>query len=100
MPQTIQSLEGFTRKIRKIIPEADEVLLFRGHSNRRKFRLLPSVMRKSRFQQAEDAILRELIASPPSEFITDALTLEPSARVHHRSNIFLTALLKYKLLRT
>jgi FRG domain len=85
MSQTIQSLEGFTRKIRKIIPEVDEVLLFRGHSNRRKFKLLPSVMRKPKFQKAEDAILRELIASHPSEFVTDTSTLEQLARVQHYS---------------
>ena len=53
MAQTISSLEGYTRKIRAIQPAPDEVLLYRGHSDRKKFKLLPSVLREPKFVDAE-----------------------------------------------
>jgi hypothetical protein len=85
MPQTVTSLEGFTRKIRRIAPTTDEVLLYRGHSDRKKFRLLPSVLRESKFRDAEETILRELLASHPSEFANDASTVDRLVRVQHYS---------------
>src|SRR5208282_4537791 len=85
MSQTIKTLEGFTRKIRAVLPAADEVLLYRGHADRRNFTLLPSVMREMKFQDAEDTILRDLVASHPSEFATDTCALDQLARVQHYS---------------
>jgi hypothetical protein len=81
MSHTIKTLEGFTRKIRAVLPAADEVLLYRGHADRRNFTLLPSVMREMKFQDAEDTILRDLVASHPSEFATDTCALDQLARV-------------------
>lgn len=85
MSQTISSLEGFTRKIRAIQPQPDEVLLYRGHGDRRRFTLLPSVLRDPRFADAEHQILRELVASHPSEFAPDTSTLDQLVRVQHYS---------------
>lgn len=85
MSQTITSLEGFIRKIAKVKPAADEVLLYRGHSNRRLFKLVPSVLREDKYSDGEHAILRELVASHPSEFAADRSTLEQLARVQHYS---------------
>jgi hypothetical protein len=85
MAQTISSLEGFIRKIRAVTPAADEVLLYRGHSDRRRFQLLPSVLREPKFRDAEETILRELVASHPAEFSDDSSTLERLARVQHYS---------------
>jgi hypothetical protein len=85
MSQTITSLEGFVRKIRNVKPAADEVHLYRGHSNRRLFKLIPSVLREEKFQAAEHTILRELVASHPGEFASDSSTLERLARVQHFS---------------
>jgi hypothetical protein len=85
MSQTITSLTGFVRKIRDVKPAADEVLLYRGHSNRREFKLVPSVLREDRYRNAEHTILRELVASHPSEFASDTSTLEQLARVQHYS---------------
>jgi hypothetical protein len=84
MPQTIKSIEGFTRKIRGVLPAADEILLYRGHS-KRTYQLLPSVLRDVNLINAEHAILRELVASHPSEFAQDATTLEQLARAQHYS---------------
>src|SRR6266853_3510273 len=85
MAQTIQSLEGFTRKIRALNPAIDEVLLYRCHSDRIQFQLLPSVLRDRKLVDAEYAILRELVASHPGEFAADTTTLEQLARVQHYS---------------
>lgn len=85
MSQAITSLEGFTRKIRSVQPAADEVLLYRGHSDRRAYRLLPSVMRESRLLSGEHKMLRELVSSHPSEFASDSTTLEQMARSQHYS---------------
>jgi hypothetical protein len=85
MSQTITSLEGFIRKIAKVTPAADELLLYRGHSNRRLFKLVPSVLRENKYSDGEHAILRELVASHPSEFAADHSTLEQLARVQHYS---------------
>jgi len=85
MPQTVKTLEGFTRKIRAVVPAPDEVLLYRGHSDRKKFMLLPSVMREQKYTDAEDRVLLDLVATHPSEFSTDSSTLEQLARVQHYS---------------
>ena len=85
MTQTIASLEGFVRKIRQVKPADDEVLLYRGHSDRTHFKLVPSVLRETRYRDAEHRILRELVASHPNEFAQDGTTLEQLARVQHYS---------------
>jgi len=85
MPQTIKSLTGFIGKISAVKPASDEVLLYRGHSNRLRFKLWPSVMRKAKYRKAEPTILRDLVASQPSEFASDLSALEQLARVQHYS---------------
>jgi len=85
MTQTITSLTGFTGKIRAVTPASDEVLLYRGHSRRRDYKLLPFILREQKFKDAEETILRELVASHPSEFSSDSSTLERLARVQHYS---------------
>lgn len=85
MPRTITSLEGYVRKIRAVRPAQDEVLLYRGHSSRRNFKLLPSVLRDPKLINAEHTILRELVASHPGAFASDATTLEQLARAQHYS---------------
>jgi hypothetical protein len=83
MLQTVTSVEGFVRKIRGIIPAADEILFYRGHSDRRAYRLLPSVLRQVNLTQAEHDVIRELIVAHPSEFSTDRTALERLARMQH-----------------
>lgn len=82
MPRTITSLQGYVRKIPEFQPDDDEVLLYRGHSDRR-YKLLPSVLRNNQLAQSESTMLRELIASHPGEFSTDATTLEQLVRAQH-----------------
>ena len=83
--QTISSLEGYARKIQAIQPASDEVLLYRGHADRKVFTLLPSLLREQKLADAEHAILRELVASHPTEFVADTTTLDRLVRVQHYS---------------
>ena len=85
MARTITSLTGYVRKIREVTPAPDEVLLYRGHSDRRSFKLLPSVLRKSSLADAEHAMLTELVASHPAEFASDGTTLEHLVCAQHYS---------------
>lgn len=85
MTQTIASLEGYVRKIRNVQPASDEVLIYRGHSNRRKYKLIPSLLREDKYRDAEHTILRELVATHPGEFESDRTTLEQLVRVQHYS---------------
>jgi FRG domain-containing protein len=84
MGRAITTLEGFTRKIRAIVPKDNEVLLYRGHDSW-EHKLIPSVLRKSRFRKNEHLILRELVASHPEDFSGDRTTLEQLVRVQHYS---------------
>ncbi|CAA7627425.1 hypothetical protein MTBSS4_820001 [Magnetospirillum sp. SS-4] len=74
MTQTIKSLKGFVQKISNVSPAADEVLLYRGHSNRSEYKLIPSVLRDDASNKNEYAILRELVSSHPHEFNSDSTT--------------------------
>lgn len=85
MTQTISSLEGYVRKIRNVTPADDELLIYRGHSNRREYKLVPSLLREEKYRDAENVILRELVATHPSEFEPDRSTLEQLVRVQHYS---------------
>lgn len=84
MSQTVKSLMGFVRKMQQTTPAGDEVLVFRGHS-KRAYQLHPSVMRSPELVNAEDAMLRELVATHPAEFASDRTTLEQLARAQHYS---------------
>jgi hypothetical protein len=84
MPQTIASLEGFTRKIAGVSPAGGEVLLYRGHASHL-HKLNPSVLRDPKYRNDEHTILRELVASHPEEFASDRSTLEQLARMQHYS---------------
>ncbi|MBF0373610.1 MAG: FRG domain-containing protein [Alphaproteobacteria bacterium] len=85
MTPTIASLNEFIQKIISVSPATNEVLLYRGHSNRSKCKLLPSVLRTEKLKNKECAILRELVSSHPEEFNSDYTTLDKLVRVQHYS---------------
>ena len=83
--KNITCLEEFIRKIGGITSESEQkYLAYRGHRNH-EFKIYPSVLRKPSFREAEDSILRELIASLPDEFSSDESTLDQLARAQHYS---------------
>lgn len=85
MVQSIKSLEGFIRKVRVMTPNNDEILLYRGHTRRKEHRIHPSVLRDAKFAACEHEIIREIVASHPSDFSTDHTALEMLARAQHYS---------------
>ena len=83
--RNITSLVGFTRKINSFVSESKQkFLVYRGHDDHA-FKIYPSVLRKPRFRKSEDKILRELVASHPDEFSSDASALDQLARAQHHS---------------
>jgi hypothetical protein len=85
LKKAISSMVDYIRQIERIRPSPDEVLLYRGHADRKRYKLLPSVLRNKKLPDAEHAIVRELVASHPGEFAFDATTLEQLVRVQHYS---------------
>jgi hypothetical protein len=65
-------------------------VFYRGHSNRKKYRLEPSISRRDErgnfmFRDAEDRIYRELLVSNSADFIGDVYTLDRLVRMQHYS---------------
>ncbi|WP_420391047.1 FRG domain-containing protein [Marinobacter sp.] len=83
MGQSITSLEGFIRKIRDVQPNEDEVLLYRGHAKRLGRKVHPWVLREEDLAENEHNMIREIIATHPSEFDHDTTALERLARAQH-----------------
>lgn len=83
MARPITSLEGFVRKIAKLASEKrHQNLLFRGHS-KQDYRLKPSVFRTKNLLQSEHLMMRQLLASHPSEFQQDSTNFDRLVRAQH-----------------
>lgn len=87
----LTSLKGFIDRIDGLSANVDEHLFFRGHSNRDKYYIEPSVFRMSddgtyKGKEVEHTLFRELITTNPSEFQNDTSTLERLARMQHHSS--------------
>lgn len=85
MSRGVTSVEGFIRKVFKVHCADDEVTYYRGHSNKEVFLLKPSLFRDGGWTQNEQIIYNELIASQPSEFLSDLSTFEKLVRMQHHS---------------
>jgi hypothetical protein len=81
------SVGEFVEKILKLDNGSREVF-YRGHSNRAKFRLEPSLFRKDdkgnfKYLDAEDRLYRELLVSNSVDFQGDIYTLDRLIRMQH-----------------
>ncbi len=85
MSKGITSVEGFVRKVFKVACDPDRTMFFRGHSNKRTYRLQPSLYRNDGWKQAEHSMFSELIASNPTEFASDVSAFEKLVRMQHHS---------------
>ncbi len=86
----LTSLRGFIERIDRLSAGIGEHLFFRGHSDRDKYYIEPSVFRKNDSgayigKELEHILFRELITTNPSEFQSDTSTLERLARMQHHS---------------
>ncbi|RAM61476.1 FRG domain-containing protein [Herbaspirillum rubrisubalbicans] len=82
--QFITHVLGLTRGIE------DAEVFYRGHSDRRKYKLVPSLFRQDRsgnylYLHREDLLFRELLVSNFVDFGTDEYTLDKLVRMQHYS---------------
>ncbi|MYM87304.1 FRG domain-containing protein [Rugamonas sp. FT82W] len=86
---SVTSVNGFIGKIMELRGTGKETF-FRGHSNRKKYKLEPSLLRKDikgnyLYLQHEHLMYRELIISDSAEFSVDTCTLDRLVRMQHFS---------------
>ncbi|MFT4074644.1 MAG: FRG domain-containing protein [Asticcacaulis sp.] len=80
----VSSLSGYIEIVTQLTAKTDYTLVYRGH-NDHSYIMQPSIFRKEEYIENEHLMLRELIASHPSEFASDLTTLELLARMQHYS---------------
>ncbi len=85
MSKGITSTEGLIRKVFKLSKNEDELLFYRGHSNKNKYKLEPSLYRKKKFLDNEAVMFRELLISNPSDFSEDESALDKLVRMQHHA---------------
>ena len=81
MSKGITSTEGLIRKVFSITRATDEILFYRGHSNKDKYKLEPSLYRSPQLLKSENLLYNELIAANPSDFSSDMSTFEKLVRM-------------------
>ncbi|MDB5471718.1 MAG: hypothetical protein JWR84_3278 [Caulobacter sp.] len=80
----VGSVSEFVERIVSTRAPVGRVTAYRGHASST-FSLQPSVFRDPLAKKNEHILLRELIASHPSEFVSDQETLEQLVRLQHYS---------------
>lgn len=85
MSKGITSTEGLIRKVFSLAKSNDELLFYRGHSDKDKYKLEPSLYRKLEHIKNEAIMFRELLISNPSDFTGDTFTLDKLVRMQHHS---------------
>jgi len=85
MSKGITSTEGLIRKVFSLSQSNDELLFYRGHSDKDKYKLEPSLHRKAAHVENEAVMFRELLISNPSDFVGDISTLDKLVRMQHHS---------------
>jgi hypothetical protein len=99
-PELPRSEESRNRKVKQVQAFIGRVLardgkkghefFYRGHSNRNKYKLVPSLFRKDSegnylYKYNEDIIYRELLVSNSADFQSDVYTLDKLVRMQHYS---------------
>ncbi|SHN30700.1 FRG domain-containing protein [Rhizobacter sp. OV335] len=81
------SVDAFIKLVVEMADASREVF-YRGHSNRTKYKLLPSLFRTNEggepiYRDAEDTMCRELLVSNSADFQGDVYTLDRLVRMQH-----------------
>lgn len=85
MSKGITSTEGLIRKVFGFIQDDNVTIFYRGHSNREKYKLEPSLYRNNGHRDSEHILFRELLIANPTDFIGDSSTFEKLVRMQHYS---------------
>lgn len=86
----ITSVKGFIDKVLSHEKEAGSEVFYRGHSNKNKYKLEPSLFRKDDdgnylYLESEHILYKELIVSDSADFQSDENTLDKLIRMQHYS---------------
>ena len=85
MSKGITSTEGLIRKVFAIPHDESLSVFYRGHSNRDKYKLEPSLYRNQGHKDSEHILFRELLIANPTDFIGDTSAFEKLVRMQHYS---------------
>lgn len=85
MTKGITSTEGLIRKVFAIAQDETELLFYRGHSDKLRYKLQPSLHREQAHIDNEAVMFRELLISNPSDFSDDISVLDKLVRMQHHS---------------
>ncbi len=87
---TVTTVRGFIDKVLTLGPQVGYQTFYRGHSNKKKYKLEPSLFRKDGdgnylYRDNEHILCRELLVSNSAEFQLDEYTLDRLVRMQHYS---------------
>ncbi|MDO8447990.1 MAG: FRG domain-containing protein [Rhodoferax sp.] len=85
----VTTVGGFVDKVLKLQSDGKEIF-YRGHSNKRRYKLEPSLFRKDEhgnylYLHNEHVLYRELLVSNSADFTSDSYTLDRLVRMQHYS---------------
>lgn len=86
----VTTVQGFIGKVLSVNSDENHEVFYRGHSDKKKYKLEPSLFRKDYegnylYLDNEHIIYRELIVSNSSAFSSDEYTLDRLVRMQHYS---------------
>ncbi|RJF84561.1 FRG domain-containing protein [Azospirillum cavernae] len=85
MAKGIISVQGFVRKVFDMSRDDKDVYYYRGHSNRKKYKLEPAIFRTPEEKAAEPIMFREMLVASAADFRDDFSTFEKLVRMQHYS---------------
>lgn len=86
----VSKIQGFIGKVLGIEQAEDHEVFYRGHSDKKKYKLEPSLFRKDEdgnylYKDNEHIMYRELLISNSADFQPDVYTLDSLVRMQHYS---------------
>ncbi|MGR4017593.1 FRG domain-containing protein [Vibrio harveyi] len=86
----VTTVQGFIGKVLSIKERNGNEVFYRGHSNKRKYKLEPSLFRRDEdgdylYKDNEHVLYRELLVSNSADFQSDVYTLDRLVRMQHYS---------------
>lgn len=86
----VTTVQGFIGKVLSTEEKNGNEVFYRGHSNKRKYKLEPSLFRKDEdgnylYRDNEHVLYRELLVSNSADFQPDVYTLDSLVRMQHYS---------------
>ena len=86
----INTIQGFVGKVLSLEQKGGYEVFYRGHSNKKKYKLEPSLFRRDEdgnylYKDNEHILFRELLVSNSADFQSDVYTLDSLVRMQHYS---------------